>query len=104
MQADDSPNKQIQETPKRYFPTEKEKKEFENIFDLKLKDYFSIQYGFDVCKFNDDLKCPDGISLNDFLLQTYGDAGLLSAHKMNNYGIPIIRYRMDQHEYKHNIK
>jgi hypothetical protein len=49
------------------------RKEFENNFKLKFDNYFSNLLGFDIVKFDEDIKTPDGISTKDFISKTYGD-------------------------------
>lgn len=46
---------------------------FESMFKLSFDDYWDTMSGFDICKFDDDIKCPDGISLKDFLTEQYGE-------------------------------
>lgn len=53
---------------------------FKKTFALNLCSYLgSIQQlltGFEITKFNDDIKCPDNISLKEFVLEKYGDEGI----------------------------
>jgi len=49
------------------------RKEFENTFKLKFDNYFSNLLGFDIVKFDEDIKTPDGISTKDFITKTYGE-------------------------------
>jgi hypothetical protein len=49
------------------------RKEFENTFKLKFDNYFSNLLGFDIVKFDEDIKTPDGISTKDFINKTYGN-------------------------------
>lgn len=55
--------------------------EFNEIFKLDLKDYITRDFitlvaGFDVIKFDADLKTPDGISTYDFIGKKYGKRGI----------------------------
>jgi hypothetical protein len=49
------------------------RKEFESTFNLKFDNYFSNLLGFDIVKFDEDIKTPDSISTKDFISKTYGD-------------------------------
>lgn len=46
-------------------------KDFETTFLLKFKDYWNPMLGFDICKFDEDIKTPDGTSTRDFIIQKY---------------------------------
>jgi hypothetical protein len=47
---------------------------FERTFNMPLAKYWDIMFGFDICKFNDDIGCPteEEISLEEFITQKYG--------------------------------
>lgn len=45
---------------------------FQRIYGKSLKNYFHNLTGFDVCKFNDDLKVPDNVSMEAFIVKKYG--------------------------------
>lgn len=47
--------------------------EFQRIFGLRLGDYLNPIFGFDICKFDEDIKTPDNISTKDFILSKFGD-------------------------------
>jgi len=47
--------------------------EFKTTFDLPLDTYWDYVTGFDIVRFDDDLKCPDEISLKDFIANEFGE-------------------------------
>ena len=51
------------------------KKPFKIIFKSELQAYMSPLFGFDIVKFDDYLKTPDGTSTNDFVTKNYGEEG-----------------------------
>jgi hypothetical protein len=46
---------------------------FKRTFNLPLKNYIDLITGFDIVKFDEDIKTPDGISTKDFISKTYGE-------------------------------
>lgn len=47
--------------------------QFQITFNTPLNKYWNFVTGFDVIKFDEDLKCPDGISLKDFITEKYNE-------------------------------
>jgi len=62
---------------KKFHKIKSYNKQFCSIFGLQLSDYHDILTGFDICKFDKDIDCPDGISLKDWIKQEYGDNAAL---------------------------
>jgi len=46
--------------------------EFYATFNLRLTNYWDIITGFNITKFDNDIKCPDGISLKQHIENTFG--------------------------------
>ena len=50
---------------------------FQKIFGTRLKPFWQDNiFGFDIVVFDEWLKVPDGISMNDYILQKYGQEGV----------------------------
>ncbi len=49
--------------------------EFKDTFGLVLKDYMDHFTGFDLTRFQQDIKVPDLLSISDHIFEKYGDSG-----------------------------
>ena len=54
------------------FKTHKHTAGFWMYFKLRLNDYIEPLTGFDIIKFDDDIKTPDGKSTHDWIVEHYG--------------------------------
>jgi hypothetical protein len=70
-------------SPIWYSPTPAEVTWFEQTFKVKFKDYWSPLFGFDVTKFDELIKTPDGKSLNQVIKKKYGKEALEKLHRFN---------------------
>jgi len=60
------------------------KQKFESIFKLSLRNYAHPIFGFDIIKFDEDLKTPDGTSTSDFIKKKYSKEASELISKMIN--------------------
>ncbi|MFA5321950.1 MAG: hypothetical protein WC373_04695 [Smithella sp.] len=60
------------------------KSKFESIFKLPLQKYAHPLFGFDIIRFDEDLKTPDGTSTSDFIKEKYGKEAVELISKMIN--------------------
>ena len=60
-------------------------KEFRDVFGIELKSLTHPLFGFDVVKFDEIIKTPDGVSCADHVKATYGDDALKMIENMLKY-------------------
>lgn len=59
-----------------------ESKKFKKIFNKNLHGYWSIIFGFDIVKFDNDLAVPDGTSTRHYVETHYGDEAVVLIEKL----------------------
>ena len=60
----------------------KHKFEFTNIFGLSISPYAHPIFGFDIVKFDEDIKVPDNISCKNHINNKYGKAAVELIEKL----------------------
>lgn len=58
--------------------------EFKRIFGIDMVGFMHPLLGFDIIKFDDYVKTPDGESLHDFIGRKYGDEAIAIIEKIIN--------------------
>ena len=57
----------------RHVYYQEHERSFRRIFGVSMRPFLDLITGFDIVKFDDWMKTPDGISTSDFLRKKYGD-------------------------------
>ena len=57
----------------RHVSYQKHERRFRRIFGVSMRPFLDLMTGFDIVRFDDWMKTPDGTSTSDFLRKTYGD-------------------------------